>query len=199
MVQAAFIMNNDVKTSDINTAMSRIYIQSNITNDTKPRCMCLCDTQYYNGQNTNINICCTQQSAHECQVSKCAFFIWQLPANLGTCDEGCIDYTNINVLTTYYSQDFMYMCDNLSYDKPGGLCIGNYTKNISPSNLAACLSHDCQSLYSRQEFSFGYNDSFNFYNYVSKLEQFSYQHDVMNKSNIFTLTLVNETSFLIQY
>ena len=76
---------------------------------------------------------------------------------------------------------------------PGRSYIGNYTKNITPSNLAACLSHDCQSLYSRQEFSFSYNDSFNFYNYISELEQFSYQHDVMNKSNIFTLSLVNET------
>ena len=30
---------------------------------------------------------------------------------------------------------------------------------------------------------------------MSELEQFSYQHDVMNKSNMFTLSLANETSW----
>ena len=37
--------------------------------DTKPSNLCLCDSQYVYDKNTNINICCTQQSAHDCQVS----------------------------------------------------------------------------------------------------------------------------------
>ena len=62
----------------VNTIMSCVYIQPNIINgqgkynqkyDTKLHGMCLCDSQYYNGQNTNTNIYCTQQSAHSCQVS----------------------------------------------------------------------------------------------------------------------------------
>ena len=132
-VQAAFIMKNNVKTSDINTVMLRTYIQANVTDDqgeynqeynTKPRCMCLCDTQYYNGQNTNINICCIQQSAHNCQVSNSSLDIQRSvhslsgsflrSANLGKsdvlCTEGCIDYT----------------LGNLGWDSQKVLSLGNF-------------------------------------------------------------------------
>ena len=67
------------------------------------------------------------------------------------------------------------------------LCTESCIDYTNVNSLATCYLHG--SL----EQSFSYNDSFNFYNYVSEPEQFSYQHDVMNKSNMFTLSLVNET------
>ena len=92
--------------------------------DTKLPGMCLCDSQYYDGQNTNTNRCCTKQSAHSCQVSNSSLDIQRsVPsvsgnflrssANLGKscslCIESYMHYTNVNSLTTCYSNGSSYI------------------------------------------------------------------------------------------
>ena len=69
---------------------------------------------------------------------------------------------------------------------------------LNTGSLATCHSHDPIYLYSSQEQSFSYKQSFYFDNYVSVSDQFGYEHDIMNKSNIFTLSLINETSWNLQ-
>ena len=82
-------------------------------------------------------------------------------------------------------------------DKASGSYFGNFKGNIIPESLAACHSHDSQYLYSKQEESFCDKSSFNCYGYISQVEQFTYGYDIMNKSNIFSLNLVNETSWSV--
>ena len=84
---------------------------------------------------------------------------------------------------------------SLNYDKSYSSYIASDSNNMNSNNLAAYCSYDSQCLYSRQEQSFSCNDSFKFYNYISDLQQFSYEHDIMNNTNVFTLSLVNETSW----
>ena len=148
------------------------------------RASCISDYQYYDGQNTNTNICCTQQSAHSCQVSNSLDIQQSVPslsgnflrssANLGNscslCTEICMDYTNDNNLAVCYFHGSLCMHARqkqcLSYHKFSSSYIGN---DIAPDNLVASLSHHSQSLYSRQEQSFSYSDGFNFYNCISEL------------------------------
>ena len=128
-------------------------------------------------------------------------------ANLGKsynlCTGGCIDFIHGNmsaicrcqeVFTSYSKQDQDYTADKAS---------DSYLKDVNvirtQKNLAACHSHDTQYLYSKQEQSFSDKSSFNCYSYVSQFEQFSYGHDIMNKTNMFSLNLVNETSWSLNH
>ena len=174
--RAAFIMKNSIKNSDINTKMSQVYSQVNMDGtqgeysqeyDTKPSNMCLCDSQYVYGKNTKINICCTQQSAHDCQVSNSSLdtqrsvpslsgnFL-RSSANLGKsynlCTDGCIDCIHGNVSAICCCQEYFTSYVNVIK---------------TPQNLAACHSDDTQYLYSKQEQSFSDKSNFNCYSYVS--------------------------------
>ena len=168
--RAAFIMKNSIKNSDINTKMSQVYSQVNVDGaqgeysqeyDTKPSNMCLCDSQYIYGKNTNANICCTQQSAHDCQVSNSSLDMQRsVPslsgnflrssANLGKsynlCTDGCIDCIHGHVSAICCCQEYFTSYVNVIK---------------TPKNLAACHSHDTQYLYSKQEQSFSDKSSFN--------------------------------------
>ena len=141
--QAAFIVENNIKNSDINTIMSQVWSQCNIrnihgkynqVNYTKSPSICLCNSKYMYGHDTNIKICCTQQSAHGCQVSNSSLDILRsMPflsgsfltssANLlksdnyNSCTGGCRDYMNCNILDTYwfYKNSTLYSKEKQGY------------------------------------------------------------------------------------
>ena len=109
-------------------------------------------------------------------------------ANLGKsyslCTDGCIDCIHGHVSAICCCQEYFTSYVNVIK---------------TPKNLAACHFHDSQYLYSKQEQSFSDKSSFNCYSYVSEFEQFSYGHDIMNKTNMFSLHLVNETSWSLNH
>ena len=85
VVLTTFIIEN-VKNSDVSTKMSHMYSLCSINgvqgeNNQKYHIKqpngCLRDSQYHYGLTTNITKCCTQQSAHSCQVSNSSLDIQQ--------------------------------------------------------------------------------------------------------------------------
>ena len=181
--RTTFITNN-IKNSDIHTIMSHIYNQCTICGvqgecnkkyRTESPSICLCNSQYIYGQSTNTKICCTQQSAHSCQVSNSSLDIQRsMPSLSGSflrssanfskayndnlCTGGCRELINGEMsdircfhkyYTSYNKQNQGYAASDTSssyFEKFNGI--------ISPKGLAACHSHDSQHLYSKQEQSF---------------------------------------------
>ena len=224
--RTTFITNN-IKNSDIHTIMSHVYNQCTICGiqgkcdqkyRTESSSVCLCNSQYIYGQSINTKICCTQQSAHSCQVSNSSLDIqrsmlslsgsflrssanFSKPYNDTLCTGCCRELINGEMLdircfhkycASYNKQNQGYAGSNTSsiyFEKFNGI--------IAPKGLAACHSHDSQHLYSKQEQSFSDKSNFNGYGYISQIEQFSYEHDIMNKSNMFSFNLLNETSWSV--
>ena len=200
--QAAFIMESNIKNNDVNTIMSQVWSQCKIrdihgkynqVNYTKSPSICLCNSQYMYGHNTNIKICCTQQSAHGCQVSNSSLDgMRSMPFlsgsflkssansftsdNYNSCTGGCRDYVNCNILDTCWFAKHSTLCSKekqgCSADEASDSYLKNFNGSITPESLAACHSHDSQYLYSKQETFFSDKGSFNCYDLVFSINPF---------------------------
>ena len=170
-----------------------------------------CSPQYGFGQNTNNNICCTQQSAHNCQVSNSSLDVQRgVPSWSGSLLRSSVNLgKSYKLRTVGYGSliqgndvNICYQIPSYNIQKRGNHiekdCLTGVNDNIilTNKNLATCLSHDSQYVYSKQD-SFSDKNSFNYYSYVSQFENFSYRYDIMNKTNMFASDIINETSWCL--
>ena len=213
MGRVLYNVNNCKINSDMQSNMSHLYISS----FQKAYYVELSgggpySPQYGFGQNTNNNICCTQQSAHNCQVSNSSLEIQRgVPSWSGSLLRSSVNLGKSYKLRTVgygslVQENAEKICYEISshnilkrgqHNEKDCLSDVNEDKMALPNEyLATCLSHDSQYVYSTQD-SFSDKNSFNYYSYVSQFGNFSYRYDIMNKTNMFASDIINETSWCL--